>query len=72
VSPAVRCAALGIAPTVRHADTFGPWLDVLVTTTARSCAPSRASKAADYLLGFLPEEARAAAPVPDSDERMAT
>lgn len=49
------CAALGISPTVRHADYIGAWLDVL-REDARAIvrAASAASKAADYLLGFRP------------------
>jgi antirestriction protein ArdC len=49
------CAALGIAPTVRHADYIGEWLQVL-RSDARAVvrAASAASKAADYLLAFGP------------------
>jgi antirestriction protein ArdC len=50
------CTTLGIAPTVRHADYIGSWLEVLrEDNRAILRAASRASKAADYLLGFLPE-----------------
>ncbi|KJC55102.1 antirepressor [Bradyrhizobium sp. LTSPM299] len=50
------CTSLGIAPTVRHADYIGSWLDVLrEDNRAILRAASQASKAADYLLGFLPE-----------------
>jgi len=43
-------------PTVRHADYIGAWLDVLrEDNRAIIRAASQASKAADYLLGFLPE-----------------
>ncbi|CAO3456062.1 Antirestriction protein [Azospirillum argentinense] len=56
ISAAFLCAALGIVPTVRHADYLGAWLDVLRTDNhAIVRAASQASKAADYLLGFLPE-----------------
>ncbi|MEH2519068.1 antirestriction protein ArdC [Bradyrhizobium sp. AZCC 1610] len=53
---AFSCASLGIVPTVRHADYIGSWLEVLrgdnrAIVRAASCA----SKAADYLLGFLPK-----------------
>jgi antirestriction protein ArdC len=49
------CASLGIVPTVRHADYICSWLEVLREddrTVVR--AASAASKAADFLLGFLP------------------
>ncbi|MCP1850573.1 MULTISPECIES: ArdC family protein [unclassified Bradyrhizobium] len=50
------CTSLGIAPTVRHADYIGSWLEVLrEDNRAILRAASQASKAADYLLGFLPE-----------------
>ncbi|MBB4632535.1 ArdC family protein [Sphingosinicella soli] len=48
---AFLCAALGIAPTVRHADYLGAWLDVLrADNRAIFRAASAASKAADWLL----------------------
>lgn len=48
---AFLCAALGIAPTVRHADYLGSWLDVLrEDDRAIFRAASAASKAADWLL----------------------
>lgn len=48
---AFLCAALGIVPTVRHADYIGAWLDV-VREDSRAIfkAASQASKAADWLL----------------------
>lgn len=47
------CAALGIVPTVRHADYLGAWLDHLrEDNRAIVRAASAASKAADYLLAF--------------------
>lgn len=50
------CAALGIVPTVRHADYLGAWLEVLhEDSRAIVRAASAASKAADYLLAFLPD-----------------
>jgi antirestriction protein ArdC len=56
MNAAFCCAALGIAPTVRHADYIGSWLDVLrEDNRAIVRAASLASKAADYLLGFLRE-----------------
>jgi antirestriction protein ArdC len=56
LSAAFSCAALGIVPTVRHADYIGSWLEVLrEDNRAIVRAASQASKAADYLLGFLPK-----------------
>ncbi|MGY8682788.1 zincin-like metallopeptidase domain-containing protein [Bradyrhizobium sp. UFLA05-153] len=56
ISAAFSCASLGIVPTVRHADYIGSWLEVLrEDNRAIVRAASQASKAADYLLGFLPE-----------------
>ncbi len=53
LASAYLCAALGIVPTVRHADYLGSWLDVLRTDAkAIFKAASDASKAADYLLAF--------------------
>lgn len=47
------CATLGIAPTVRHADYLGGWLDVLrEDNRAIVRAASAASKAADFILAF--------------------
>ncbi|MBX9910607.1 MAG: ssDNA-binding domain-containing protein [Beijerinckiaceae bacterium] len=58
MNAAFCCASLGIAPTVRHADYIGSWLDVLrEDNRAIVRAASQASKAADYLLGFLPDHA---------------
>ena len=55
INAAFCCAALGIVPTVRHADYLGSWLEVLrEDNRAIVRAASLASKAADYLLGFLP------------------
>jgi len=49
------CASLGIVPTVRHADYIGSWLKVLrEDNRAVVRAASAASKAADFLLAFLP------------------
>ena len=48
---AFLCAALGIEPTVRHADYLGSWLDVMrEDNKAIFRAASQASKAADWLL----------------------
>jgi antirestriction protein ArdC len=44
-------------PTVRHADYIASWLDVLrEDNRAIVRAASQASKAADFLLGFLPSD----------------
>jgi antirestriction protein ArdC len=52
---AFSCASVGIVPTVRHADYLGSWLEVLrEDSRAIVRAASQASKAADYLLSFLP------------------
>jgi antirestriction protein ArdC len=49
-------------PTVRHADYIGSWLEVLrEDNRAIVRAASQASKAADYLLGFVSETALGAA-----------
>ncbi len=56
INAAFCCASLGIAPTVRHADYIGSWLEVLrEDNRAIVRAASQASKAADWLLGFLPD-----------------
>lgn len=48
---AFLCAALGVVPTVRHADYIGSWLEVLrEDNRAIFRAASAASKAADWLL----------------------
>jgi antirestriction protein ArdC len=48
---AFLCAALGITPTVRHADYIGSWLEVLrEDNRAIFRAASAATKAADWLL----------------------
>ena len=62
LSAAFGCASLGIVPSVRHADYIGSWLEVLrEDNRAIVRAASQASKAADYLLGFAPDIAPAAA-----------
>ena len=54
ITAAFLCAALGTVPTVRHADYIGSWLAVLrADDRAIVRAASLASKAADYMLGFL-------------------
>jgi antirestriction protein ArdC len=57
MNAAFCCASLGIVPTVRHADYIGSWLEVLrEDNRAIVRAASHASKAADWLLGFVPLE----------------
>ena len=53
MTAAFVCAALNIAPTVRHADYLGSWLEVLrEDNRAIFRAASQASKGADFLLAF--------------------
>jgi antirestriction protein ArdC len=53
MASAFLCTALGIVPTVRHADYVGNWLTVLrADNRAIFKAASQASKAADFLLAF--------------------
>jgi len=53
---AFLCAALGIVPTVRHADYLAGWLEVLrEDNRAIFRAASAASKAADFLIGLRNE-----------------
>ena len=57
MNAAFCCATFGIVPTVRHADYIGSWLEVLrEDNRAIVRAASQASKAADFLLGFLPDD----------------
>ena len=57
INAAFCCASLGIEPTVRHADYIGSWLEVLrEDNRAIVRAASQASKAAGWLLAFLPED----------------
>jgi antirestriction protein ArdC len=58
INAAFCCASLGIAPTVRHADYIGSWLEVLrEDNRAVVRAASQAGKAADWLLAFAPDAA---------------
>jgi len=67
MSAAFCCASLGITPTVRHADYIGSWLEVLREDNRVIVrAASQASKAADYLLGYLPDHVAA-----EDDQREA-
>ena len=56
INAAFCSASLGIVPTVRHADYIGSWLEVLrEDNRAIVRAASQASKAADWILSFLPD-----------------
>ncbi|WP_157357872.1 zincin-like metallopeptidase domain-containing protein, partial [Mesorhizobium metallidurans] len=70
LNAAFCCASLGIVPTVRHADYLASWLEVLrEDNRAIVRAASQASKAADWLLAFLPQPDGAAEAGPvDVDE----
>ena len=71
ISAAYCCASLGIAPTVRHADYIGSWLEVLrEDNRAIVRAASQASKAANFILSFQPgcEPASIAASLDDERE----
>jgi len=57
INAAFCCTSLGIVPTVRHADYIASWLEVLrEDNRAIVRAASKASKAADFILSFLPDE----------------
>ena len=57
MNAAFCCASLGIVPTVLHADYLGSWLEVLrEDNRAIVRAASQASKAADWLLAFVPSD----------------
>jgi antirestriction protein ArdC len=74
IASAFCCAALGITPTVRHADYIGSWAEVLrEDNRAIIRAASKASKAADWLLGFAPatDDGRTSATAPDAASRAA-
>ena len=60
MNAAFCCASLGIVPTVRHADYIASWLEVLrEDNRAVVRAASQASKAADWILGFLDPDGEA-------------
>jgi antirestriction protein ArdC len=68
MNAAFCCASFGIVPSVRHADYIGSWLDVLrEDNRAIIRAASQASKAADYLLAFLPDEGAVALGEPERE-----
>lgn len=72
MNAAFCCASLGIEPTVRHADYIGSWLEVLrEDNRAIVRAASQASKAADWILSFLPEDTAARGGAAETDRRAA-
>jgi antirestriction protein ArdC len=72
MNAAFCCASLGIVPTVRHADYIGSWLEVLrEDNRAIVRAASQASKAADWLLGFVPADGATLPIEPTIDRRAA-
>jgi antirestriction protein ArdC len=72
MNAAFCCASLGIVPTVRHADYIGSWLEVLhEDNRAVVRAASQASKAAEWILGFLPADDAALQGEPSTDGRAA-
>ncbi|RUU13601.1 antirestriction protein ArdC, partial [Mesorhizobium sp. USDA-HM6] len=72
IGAAFSCAALGIVPTVRHADYIGSWLEMLrQDNRAIVRAASQASKAADWLLGRLHEDVAAQVAMNAADDRRA-
>ncbi len=72
MSSAFACASLGTVPTVRHADYIGSWLETLrEDSRAVVRAASQASKAADWILSFLPEDNSVAVAAESSMDRNA-
>jgi antirestriction protein ArdC len=72
MNAAFCCATLGIVPTVRHADYIGSWLEVLrEDNRAIVRAASQASKAADFLLGFLSSSGKRPVAPTDSEQEAA-
>ncbi|MBL4918655.1 ArdC family protein [Szabonella alba] len=70
MNAAFCCASLGIVPTVRHADYIGSWLEVLrEDNRAIVHAASQASKAADWLLSYLPDAEGTAPDAAATDRR---
>ncbi|MBB4287242.1 ArdC family protein [Roseospira goensis] len=69
ITAAFTCAALSIIPTVRHADYIASWADVLrEDNRAIIRGASQASKAADWLMGCLPEHVVIPATTLDNEE----
>lgn len=72
INAAFCCAALGIVPAVRHSDYVGSWLEVFrEDNRAIVRAASWASRAAEWLLGHLPEEVDASIGFGAGNERRA-
>ena len=72
INAAFCCASLGIAPTVRHADYIGSWLEVLrEDNRAIVRAASQAGKAADWLLAFAPDAVETSSVDNSCDRRVA-
>ena len=72
INAAFCCASLGIVPTVRHADYIGSWLEVLrEDNRAIVRAASQASKAADWILSFLPDGEASGIDAASDDRRAA-
>lgn len=72
MASAFVCASLAIAPTVRHADYLGSWLEVLKEDNrAIFNAASLASKAADFILAFEKSSAATAQPLQPQAEKGA-
>lgn len=72
INAAFCCASLGIVPTVRHADYIRSWLNVMrEDSRAIVRAASQASKAADWILSFLPDAGSSAVNADFIDRRAA-
>ena len=72
LTSAFLCAALGIVPTVRHADYIGSWLEVLrEDNRAIVRAASQASKSADWILSHLPDNEASGTDADAIDRRAA-
>ena len=72
ISSAFCCAAMGIVPTVRHSDYIGAWIDTMrADNRVIVRAASQASKAADWILSFLPEDERPVAEPETAIDRRA-
>ena len=72
ISSAFCCAATGIVPTVRHSDYIGAWIETMrADNRVIVRAASQASKAADWILSFLPEDERPTAEPDTTIDRRA-
>ena len=69
ISAAYLCASLAIAPTVRHADYIGSWIEVLrEDDRAIVRVASAASKAANFILAFQADAPQPAAALSADDQ----